>query len=63
MIGFITVEVLPPSATGNGILIDSDDKIQMQYVVSNPDRNVGGGTQGTMFVTLTASVTSGFVAI
>ena len=35
----------------------------MQYVVSDPDPDVGDGTRGTMSVTLTASDTAGFVAL
>ena len=45
------------------MLIDSDGKIQMHYVVSDTDPDVGYGTRGTMAVTLTASETVGFVAI
>ena len=48
-------------STGNDILIDSDRKIRMQYVVSNPDPDVGDGTRGTMDVTLTESDTLGFL--
>ena len=45
------------------MLIDSDGKIQMHYVVSDTDPDVGYGTRGTMAVTLTASDTAGFVAL
>ena len=33
----------------------------MQYVVSDPEPDVGDGTRGTMDVTLAGSDTSGFV--
>ena len=61
MIDLSTGEVPAPPATGNNILLDSDilrdsdGKIRMQYVVSDPDPDVGVGTRGTMGVTLTAS--------
>ena len=35
----------------------------MQYVVSDPDPDVGGGAQVTMAVTLSAINTAGFVAL
>ena len=41
------------------ILLDSDGKIWMQYVVSDPDPDVGYGTSKTMGVTLTASEKGG----
>ena len=63
MIDLSTREVPAPLATGNAILLDSDGKIRMQYVVSDPDPDVGDGTQGTMAVILTASETAGFVAL
>ena len=61
MIDLSTGEVPAPPETGNDILIysdillDSDGKIRMQYVVSDPEPNVGDGTRGTMDVYLTAS--------
>ena len=60
MINLSTGEVPAPSETGNAILLDSeilldsDGKIWMQYDVSDPDPDVGDGTQKTMGVTLTA---------
>ena len=48
-----TGEVWALSATSNYILLDSDEKIQMQYVVSDTDPDVGDGTQVTTAVTLT----------
>ena len=56
-----TGEVTAPPATGKDILPESDGKIRMQYVLSDPDPDVGDGTQGTMDVTLTVSYTVGFV--
>ena len=41
------------------ILLDSDGKIWMQYVVSDPDPDVGYGTSKTMGVTLNASEKGG----
>ena len=67
VIDLCTGEVPAVSANGNDIildsdlLLDSDGKIRMQYVVSDPDTDVGDGTRGTMAVTLTASNTVGFV--
>ena len=61
MIDLSTGEVTSPLSTVNDILIDSDilinsnGKIWMQYVVSDPDTDDGDGTQETMSVTLTAS--------
>ena len=50
-------------ATGNDVLLESDGKICMQYILSDPDTDVGDGTQGTMSVTLTAIETSWFGAL
>ena len=61
VIGLSTREVPAPSENGNNILLnsdillESDGKIRMQYVVSDPEPNVGDGTRGTMDVYLTAS--------
>ena len=61
MIYLSTGEVPVPPATGNDILIesdiliDSDGGIQMQYVVSDPDHDVGDGTREIMGVALTTS--------
>ena len=61
MIDLSTEEVPAPTETGKGvildsdIILDSDGKIRMQYVVSDTDPDVGDGTQGTMGVNLTAS--------
>ena len=46
---------MTPSEIGNDILLESDGKIRMQYVVSDPDTGVGGGTHENMGVTLTTS--------
>ena len=51
------------AATGNDVLLDSEFKMLMQYVVFDPDSDVGYGKRGTISVTLTASDTSGFVAL
>ena len=56
-------EVPVPTATGDVILLDSDGKIRMQYVVSDHDPDVEDGTRGTMDVTLTISKTAGFFAL
>ena len=61
MIYLSTGEVPVPSETGNDILLDSDRKMWMQYVVSDPDPGVGDGIRGTMAVTLVTSNTSVFV--
>ena len=61
MIELIKGEVTTPLETGNDIIIDSDGKIYIQDVVSDPDPNVGDGTQGTMSVNLTEINTSRFV--
>ena len=59
------VEVPVAPAIGNNILLDSDilfdigGKIWMQYVVSDPDPDVGYGKHKTMGVTLTASEKGG----
>ena len=45
----------------NDIILESDGNIRMQYVVYDPDPDVGYGTWGSMYVTLTESDTSGFV--
>ena len=55
------VLVLPE--TSNDILIYIYGKIRMQYVVSDPDPDVGNGKQVTIAVTLTVSDTSGVVAL
>ena len=57
------VPVTAPSETGNDVLLDSEGKIWMQYVVFDPDPDLGYGTRGTISVTLTASDTAGFVAL
>ena len=65
MIDFSTGEVSVTPATGNDILLDSDiildsnGKIRMHYVVSDPDPDVGYGKHKTMGVTLTASEKGG----
>ena len=61
MIDLSKLEVPENPATGNDILIDSDillgsdGKTRMQYVVSDTEPDVGGGTRGTMGVILTTS--------
>ena len=55
MIGLSTGEVSATPATWKYILLDSDFNIWMQYVVSDPDPDVGNGTRETMSITLTAS--------
>ena len=50
-----TGEVPTPPETGNDILLDSDGKNWMQYVVSDPDPDVVDGTRETMGVTFAAS--------
>ena len=50
-----TGEVPTPPETGNDILLDSDGKKWMQYVVSDPDPDVVDGTRETMGVTFAAS--------
>ena len=65
VIDLCTGEVPAVSANGNDIildsdlLLDSDGKIRMQYVVSDPDTDVGDGTRGSMGFTLTASYKGG----
>ena len=65
MIDLSTGEVTPPPSTVNDILIDSDilinsnGKIWMQYVVSDSDPDVVDGTRKTMGVTLIASENRG----
>ena len=54
MIAISIGEVPAPPETGNDILFDSDVTIQMQYIVSDPDPDVGYGTRGIMDVTLNA---------
>ena len=44
VIGLSTGEVPSPPETGNYILLDSDGIFRMQYVVSDPDPDVGDGT-------------------
>ena len=61
MIDLSTGEVPAPTATGNTTLIYSDGKIRMQYVVSDPDPDVGDGTRVTLDINLAASNTSGFL--
>ena len=58
-----TRKVPAPTATGNDILLDSDGKIRMHYVVYDTHPDVGDGTRVTMAVNLTASNESGFVAL
>ena len=55
MIGLSTGEVSATPATWKYILIDSDFNIWMQYVVSDPDPDVGNCTRETMGVNLTLS--------
>ena len=68
MIDLSTGEVLAAPAPGDAILLDndiltySDNKIRIQYVVSDPDLDVGDGIQDNMGVTLTASEKRGGVA-
>ena len=65
VIDLSTGAVPAPPETGNAILLDSDiltysdNKIRIQYVVSDPDPDVGDGTRGTLAVTLTARDISG----
>ena len=60
MIDLSTGEFPGPPENGNdilldiNILLDRDEIIWMQYVVSDPDPSVGGGTRETMGVTLTS---------
>ena len=63
MIDLSTGEVPSAAESGNDILIDSDVKIRMQYVVSDTDPDVGYGTRETMGVTLTASNKGGLVGL
>ena len=63
MIYLSTVEVPALLSTGNDIILDSDVKNRMQYVLSDPGPYAGDGTRGTMAVTLNASNISGFVAL
>ena len=58
-----TGEVLVRTETGNDIIIYSDGKFRMQYVVSNTDSDIRYETQETMDDNLTASNISGFVAL
>ena len=50
-------------STGHGILLDSNGKIRMHYVVSDPDPDIEEGTRGIIAVTLTAGNKSWFVAL
>ena len=59
MIDLSTGEVPAPPATGNDILLDSYDKIRMQYVVFDTEPDVGDGKRGTMSDTLNVSDKSG----
>ena len=65
MIDLSTGEVPSPPATGNDIpldsdiLLDSDGKIRMQYVVSDPDPDVGDETRENVGVTFTAGEKGG----
>ena len=65
MIDLSTGEVTSPPSTVNDILIDSDilinsnGKIWMQYVVSDSDPDVVDGIRKTMGVTLIASENRG----
>ena len=65
MIDLSTGEVTSPLSTVNDILIDSDilinsnGKIWMQYVVSDSDPDVVDGIRKTMGVTLIASENRG----
>ena len=52
-----------PPETGNDILLDSDGKIWMQFVVSDPEPDIGDGKRGAMSVTLSSSYTEGFLVI
>ena len=58
-----TGEVLVRTETGNDIIIYSDGKFRMQYVVSNTDSDIRYETQETMDDNLTASNISGFVTL
>ena len=44
MIDLITGELMALPGAGDDILLYSDGKIWMQYVVSDPDPDFGGGT-------------------
>ena len=61
MIYLSTGEVPAPPETRNNILFESDiliysdGKIWMQYIVSDTNPNIGDGTRGNMGVTLNAS--------
>ena len=52
-----------PSSTRIDILLDRDGKNWMQYVVYDPDPDVGYEIRGTTAVTLTASGALGFVVL
>ena len=60
MIDLSTGEVPAPPETRNYILLDSDGKIWMQYIVSDIETDVVYGKRGTMAFNLTTSETSGF---
>ena len=63
VIYLIIGELLVPSLTGKDMLLDSDGKIRMQYVVSDPDPDFWDGRRVTMAVVLIASKTVVFVAL
>ena len=58
MIGLSTGEFSAPLETGNDIILDSDGKIWMQYVVSDPHPDLRDGIRGTTTGNLTASNTA-----
>ena len=59
VIDLTTGEVPALPETGNDIILDSDGKIRMQYLLSDPDPDIGYGTRETMGVTFTASKKGG----
>ena len=63
MIGISTRAFPAPSATENDIILDSDGNNWMQYVVYDPDLDIGDFTRGTMAVILTARDTARFMAL
>ena len=63
VIDISTRTVPAPSANGNDIILDSDGKNWMHYVVYDPDLDVKDFTRGTMAVILTARDTARFMAL
>ena len=59
MFGLRTGKAPEPPETGNDIILGSDGKFWMQYVVYDPDPDAGYGTRGNMSITLIASETLG----